>query len=85
MVKQIICDKCDKALKKLKNISMLKEEDSWVKDIFGEFQESSERHEGSIIIVNLPKYKIKNKVYDLCENCTKIFLKVNIQKWLGEK
>lgn len=86
-MKQIICDKCKKPLVifkvRNKNDGKLDEEWGWIASVFKEFPivpEWREEIEGSKIIVNLPKYKIINKTYDLCENCTKEFLKTNIQK-----
>jgi len=95
-MKQIICDKCGKALV----VSMTKNEtyDGSKDDVFGKLQEMldgmgntmdipefKKEIEGCNLIVNLPKHKVKNKVYDLCEKCTKDFLKNNINKWMEKK
>ena len=94
MVKITKCDKCGKELVvsmvKNKEIDTFKEGfEGFGKGVFdeffGEMPEFRKEIEGSIIMVNLPKYKVNNKTYDLCEKCTKIFLKDNIQKWLKDK
>jgi len=98
MAKQIICDKCEKKLVFVKNkstSSVIREDFADMNDLFGNLNEvfggmgfdgkKDEELEGSIIKVNLPKYNIIGKIYDLCEDCTKIFLENNIQKWLKEK
>ena len=94
MINKIFCDKCGEELKvkmiKNKSFDEIKKvrDENW--DLFNQSMEELlewtpqffKEVEGSNLIVNLPKYKVENKVYDLCEKCTEVFLKENIQKWL---
>ena len=88
-MKQTICDKCRKVLKVIKlTKKQQKEKDDFkeeMEDFFEAFEDEfpKERTEGSIIQIYLPKHNVINKVYDLCEPCTKVFLHTNIYDWLG--
>ena len=95
-MKQTICDKCKKKLivskikiKYPKEFLMKDDMESMLGglgDIFGDaLPEWRTEVEGSIIKVYLPKYKMNNVTYDLCEKCTKKFLDENIKKWLKVK
>jgi len=100
-MKQIICDKCgEKLINSMINTNKINNSDlGGMEDVFGNLSEMLggmginnkpsfiKELEGSKLIINLPKHKIK-KDFDLCDKCTKEhlkYLKSLFPEWKKEK
>jgi hypothetical protein len=92
MASKLVCDKCGEEIT-IKMVNINQNNKNFIESIdkllhFEDFNKMfnqphfTKEIEGSKIIVNLPKYKMEHREFDLCEKCTKIFFEENIKKWL---